>query len=338
MKNYPSVGFGIICGMAQFLVACGGAATGLDADSASVERRQQEGRGFQGRGFQGRGFQGTETSSTTVQEIRIGGAVVGDLHLDGTLLRGSLASGAIAGTDFIGAEVTELAEGGSVHTATITNVEVDAQDPSGEIYLYTLTAYNAASGAVENICGLDPFGQRHATAVYGTWDGSGAHVASTTQFMFACTSGVVAKCMRWGYKPWKTVSGTSLAPYLQSCTRMARADYCGDGVSHTQDGTEIDLYDRLGIQQKSPFNLLSPMVFDAAWTPNGAYCMTKDRWLELLSLVTVTTTCKSKFLSLFPLLQASPVDPLDLCAAKRSDLTANDVHMDNRSGINVSLL
>ena len=37
----------------------------------------------------------------------------------------------------------------------------------------------------------------------------------------------------------------SLASYHQACTRMARADYCGDGTSHTQDGTWIEYYDKL---------------------------------------------------------------------------------------------
>jgi hypothetical protein len=156
--------------------------------------------------------------------------------------------------------------------------------------------------------------------------------------MFGCTSGVVAKCLRWGYKPWKTVAGRALADYHQACTRMARADYCGDGVTHTQEGTLIDLYDDLGIQQQSPPDLLAPLVFDAAWTTQGAYCMTKQRWLSLSGLTSVSAECKNKFLNLFPLIESSPVAPLDLCLVKRRDVARSEVHIDNQSGINIQLL
>ena len=156
--------------------------------------------------------------------------------------------------------------------------------------------------------------------------------------MFGCTSGVVAKCVRWGYRPWESVNGTALFDYHQACTRMARADYCGDGISQTENGTLIDLYDDLGIQVQAPLDLTSPLVFEAAWTPWGAYCIAKDRWLKLLQLPTVTLSCKSKFLELYPLIETSPVDSLDVCAVKRPDLSRSDVHIDNKSGINIELL
>jgi hypothetical protein len=36
-----------------------------------------------------------------------------------------------------------------------------------------------------------------------------------------------------GYKPWgHAPEGTSLAAYYQTCVRLVRADYCGDGVGH----------------------------------------------------------------------------------------------------------
>jgi len=51
--------------------------------------------------------------------------------------------------------------------------------------------------------------------------------------------------MRSGYKPWKVVNGQSLWAYHQACTRMMRADYCGDGRPHTREGTPIYIDDRL---------------------------------------------------------------------------------------------
>ena len=329
----------LVSPLVLLVTACSDGAPGsLPAGATdSLGETRQAGYGLQGRGLQGRGLQGSDTAVATVLQVSLGGAPVTDVHLAGTALVGTLGGTLIAGTDFIGATVTQQNPDGSTFVSTIENVQADPQDPAGEVLLYTLTTPNAGTGAVENLCAPDPWGQQWATPVAGTWDSTGAHIDSPTQFMFGCTSGVVAKCIRWGYRPWKSVSGVSLADYHQACTRMARADYCGDGTSHTVSGTLIDLYDDLRIQVKSPPDLLSPLVFDAAWTPQGAYCVTKDRWLKLSQLATVTLGCKLKFLDLFPLLETSPVDPLDLCGVKRGDLARSSVRMDNRSGLNIAL-
>lgn len=56
--------------------------------------------------------------------------------------------------------------------------------------------------------------------------------------------GGIAKCVDMGYKPW-----TSAADELhQACVRMVRADFCGDGVPFTVDGTAIDVQDWTGVQ------------------------------------------------------------------------------------------
>ena len=60
---------------------------------------------------------------------------------------------------------------------------------------------------------------------------------------------------------------------------MTRADYCGNGKSHTRDGTPINIYDELGIQKKTPN---SGMVFEAAWSPEGATFINRPRWYDTL--------------------------------------------------------
>lgn len=52
-----------------------------------------------------------------------------------------------------------------------------------------------------------------------------------------------------------------------SVHRMARADYCGDGVPHTKSGTLIDLYDIHGIQTVVPND---GQTFEAGWNEDGA--------------------------------------------------------------------
>jgi hypothetical protein len=203
---------------------------------------------------------------SSLQGIKLGG-----LTLSGTALVGLNAGDTIKTFDAVGNETTLLIEA----------IEPDPSDASGEVLLYTLKYWNPDTSAWENACAPDPDGAQKAIPVAGHWDNTGAHINPGDTFTFGCTSGVIAKCVRWGYKPWKTVNGTSLAPFHQACTRMARADYCGTGISHTRNGTLIDMYDILGIQVRTPDDTSAPehrMRFEAAWTPDGAYCVSKARW------------------------------------------------------------
>jgi hypothetical protein len=118
-------------------------------------------------------------------------------------------------------------------------------------------------------------------------DGCGGR-DSDVGFNISCRDvGAVAKCIdRVGYEPWNTVTacnahGTcqdvSLEPFLEACVRMIRADYCGDGTSHTQDGTQIDVYDGVGVQTRDPNETWWP---EALWTPHGAACMSGYRIVD----------------------------------------------------------
>jgi len=100
-----------------------------------------------------------------------------------------------------------------------------------------------------------------------------------------CESGSVAKCMRWGYRPWasaNTQSGQSAtaADYHQACIHMKRASYCGDSQAHTVDGTSIFVSD----QQSPPINSGSLASIEALWTVQGATCVTNRRHPEILFL------------------------------------------------------
>jgi hypothetical protein len=68
-----------------------------------------------------------------------------------------------------------------------------------------------------------------------------------------------------------------MADYHQACTRMTRADYCGDGSSFTKDGTLIDMSDALGVES---FETESRADFapEASWGPTGATCVSKTRY------------------------------------------------------------
>lgn len=110
----------------------------------------------------------------------------------------------------------------------------------------------------------------HGVFVGGRWDETGEHIAADGALTYACASGVITKCVTWGYAPW--IVGVDLH---QACTRLARADYCGTGTPWTLDGTTIDVYDPNGIQTVTPD---ARFHFEAAWGVEGAVCVNQTRY------------------------------------------------------------
>ena len=94
--------------------------------------------------------------------------------------------------------------------------------------------------------------------------------------------GVLAKCVRWGFAPWVKRESADMRALHQTCTRMVRADYCGDGVPHTKEGTPINLWDTAGINVRSN---TPGMAFEAAWGPHGALRIERSRWPDGLDYV-----------------------------------------------------
>jgi hypothetical protein len=95
----------------------------------------------------------------------------------------------------------------------------------------------------------------------GSWDARGAHLRDG-KFSVTCTSGAIGKCVRAGYRPWEAMAdGRPGWDHHQACTRLIRADYCGDGASHTRDGTLIEIIDRLGEGEEPGTGL----AFEAGW-------------------------------------------------------------------------
>jgi hypothetical protein len=63
---------------------------------------------------------------------------------------------------------------------------------------------------------------------------------------------------------------------------MARADYCGDGTPHTQEGTLINLWDTLPPPGPIQSNegKVKGMKFEAGWDAGGAVCLSRQRWRD----------------------------------------------------------
>lgn len=100
--------------------------------------------------------------------------------------------------------------------------------------------------------------------------------ADEQMIFLGCASGAIGKSGLWGYPPWVSAyGGRTGVQQLQAASRAVRADYCGDGVSHTADGTPLQVRDRF-------FPAFDDAVeaSEAVWGTNGSACqVTDDRLL-----------------------------------------------------------
>jgi hypothetical protein len=291
-----------------------------------------QGTALQGMSLQGMSLQGMSLQGMSLQGMSLQGMSLQGMSLQGTRFEGTTTTGEPVGLS-VGAVLTTRDVTGAPVTVRVTDVRTDWYDASGDITLYALEGWNASTSQWQNVCTPDSWGERWAIPVSGRWNVTGARVDEPGSFTFSCTSGVIAKCVRWGYKPWKSVNGVSLAPYHQACTRMARADYCGDGQSHTVNGTSINLYDPLGIQVQAPND---GMTFEASWTPDGAYCVSKQRWYGQDPSLYPTgdvfaRDCPKKLTN--PSLE--DVQATDQCHRKLTTAGRSAILLHNRSGINL---
>jgi hypothetical protein len=295
LRIYPVVALGISLG------ACA-AVEGVETSTAEQPGISMQGISMQGISMQGISMQGMRMLGFQVDDATLGGVPLTSLRVHrGELIaqRGilTLRSAALVGARLT-AQVRNLTAS-PPETAVVTyriasiTLEDASYDPThtGSTFLYTLEQWIPEDGTWQLACPADTDGRSAAIPLAATWDERGDRIESPSLFTFGCTTGVIAKCYRWGYRPWLTGYGADMATMHWTCTRMARADYCGDGQSHTQDGTWINLWDNLpfpGPIQRH--GLLSPlgMVFEAGWDAHGAVCLSHTRWNVLEELITAT--------------------------------------------------
>jgi len=178
---------------------------------------------------------------------------------------------ALAGAEFM------LGRGeAAASTLRLRIVSVVADRVDG-VFLHEVEALDA-SGAWQNICAPDREQRRLALFIEGHDLPDGRQVPVPGEVSITCTAGVQGKCLRAGYVPWDDRHGPGTgAALFQTCTRMYRADYCGDGIGWTRNGMTIDLYDIHGIQRpEEP----ASMPFEAGWGPDGATCVHHTRVIE----------------------------------------------------------
>jgi len=231
------------------------------------------------------------------------------LQLDGGALsaNGKGAAGAVLRGQSSDGQPVEVA---------ICDAEPTAADP--RMVWYRIEAWNPTAQEWENPCvptGAVP--NPRAVVMAGVWDEHGAHHVVADKVTFSCENGVISKCASWGYRPWANAGGHSLADAHQACTRMARADYCGNGQSHTRQGTMIEYYDALGFSPRATTATKEwdpgRAQFEAAWSPDGASCIARTRHGEPLSAI--LQECPGRFTQ-----GAFDLGGGDRCSVARADL------------------
>jgi hypothetical protein len=251
------------------------------------------GTNLNGTNLNGTNLNGTNLNGTNLNGTNLNGTNLNGTNLNGSELVGTLSGSSVRGTDLIGAELQ-----GQLSTGGTLVMHIDGARTAGGIWFYTVS-YETASGD-QPLCGLDGGGAPvEAIAFSGRWDyrqgvsGGGAWINDSSSITFGCRGATLAKCAEIGYKPWANgPGGVPLRDHHQACTRMMRADYCGDGTSWTVTGTAINVYDGLGIQTDT-----ESWAVEAEWTANGARSVKTSGSMRYQLLGAGTPSCISSLAS-----------------------------------------
>lgn len=253
------------------------AADGLLADN---------GRSLNGRSLNGRSLNGRSLNGPTLVGDSPGGIRIVGVWLEGSALHAALDDGSeIAGSDLVGARLEGALEDGSAVSLLVTDVRSRAPD----VLVHSISFETGDETGW--VCGETGDGQPSwAVPLEGAWDygegtpAGGSRVGDADAITFACEDGALFKCVELGYRPWSSLTERlgrrtheiALAELHQACTRALRADYCGDGMSHTLADVEIDLWDGIGVQDREP-GRPGRWEFEAEWTIGGASCLRRER-------------------------------------------------------------
>ena len=241
------------------------ASNGVELNGTAIN-----GKHLQGVYLNGKHLQGTELAGG----LRLGGVPLAPAHLEGSEIVATDPGGfPVRGGQLVGATMT--AELGDLLPVTL-RIDGFAQGADGIAY-YTVS-YDL-HGRWLPVCGWDgAFQPVPGILVAGRWDygqgtaTGGSRIDDPEAVTLACAGAAIAKCVEWGYRPWaQAETGLPMVELHQSCTRMVRADYCGDGTANTQNGWTINVWDRHGIQLRATG--LVGFEFDAAWGPDGPTCV-----------------------------------------------------------------
>lgn len=216
--------------------------------------------------------------------------------LAGSELRVTTTTGAVlAGEQLEGAilnfGLVDSSESSHYKVRKIKVVDVIPPQPGDDVWHYNLQVKDNP-GAWQPLCLTDLGMATEAILIADAWNpATGARIAGPVSDLvtLACRDAAIGKCVEWGYHPWE------LGDYHDACTRLVRADYCGDGTAHTVDGLTIHVLDEIGVQEAEPG---STYAVEAEWGPDGATCLNESNTrLSAPSLDCELPACDEPFAS-----------------------------------------
>jgi len=261
-----------LIGLALLVAGC----STSDSDAPQLGTSKQDLTGDNGISINGISMNGISINGISMNGISMNGISMNGISINGISINGISMNGisingismngiSMNGTDFIGAQLSGLMSNGMQIPLRIDDIDALATD--AEILTYEVSVADGAGGWA-SLCGYETDGSaRRALTVNGAWDATTGAWTDTGTFSFACRKASIAKCVEFGYKSWE-----GYGDHLQACVRMLRADYCGDGVPHTVNGTPINLYDNASVQVDT-----ESWPVDAEWGPDGALCVNHTR-------------------------------------------------------------
>jgi hypothetical protein len=269
----------VLSGMAVWLMSCAVGDSQDEPATDAIAARDRQGTRLQGGIVDDWYAHLPGTLPAVTDPVDAGGDRFDTVEVRYGSISATRAGTLLADTDLIGA----VFHGKNQRTGAELKLKVDAVRPRSTSvaglpeFEYSI---KVTTGSIVDmpLCDSGP-----AIPASGSWDQYGTFNSAPRQFTFLCLTGVAEKCVRWGYRYWEP----QYADYHQACTRMARKDFCGNGESHTVDGTLIDLYDRRGLDGDPAFINQTPaatpaLAFEAAWPAKGsALCLSKLRWATL---------------------------------------------------------
>ena len=258
-------------------------------------------------GLNGWSLNGFRTNGWSLNGWSLNGWSLNGWSLNSVSLTGSAFTGVatidgapvvLAPEDMIGTELA-LTRDGEPFTLRFDDIYINPANPGGDVYFYAVSVLDPEDGTWSSLC-RDSHGEAtEAIALRNHWDPvTGARIDDAAAVTLACRGAALAKCVEWGYRPWVTVqscvdgvcSQVDLTDHHQACTRMARADYCGDGAPHTLNNTPIDVYDRLMPRIQTQESSGKDWKVEAEWGPHGALCLGKDLRVDMFAALGITHT------------------------------------------------
>jgi len=196
---------------------------------------------------------------------------------------------AVTGQPLAGPELVGTTWTGHLSTGATVALRLDevmqGSEAHGDVWSYRISV--SADGTWRPLCVDRNHKPIFADSVPGSWNltsgvpGGGSYHPDTADFTLACRGSAIAKCVELGYKPW-----TGHRRELAACVRALRADYCGDGTSHTVDGTQVNIYDFAGVQLDG-----AAWVPEAEWGPDGAACVAKESQTRFWQVAHARPSC-----------------------------------------------